>query len=297
MGELQPRPSVHPDDTEVLRVPEADGVAELRREAEVVLEVRDLLDEDALLLRHHEQLAELGDGEALGLVLELELVEVETLGGGGEAELEGVDALLDDLEDTREFLEERDEAALAGEPEVAAEAAEVAEAHHAVGLSDEDVAELEHQLELLVPLDHVVEGDLLAALHGGLRHHHRRSRAEAHRERRRRARVERERGPEEEGLGYRRGRVEGGRRGGEGEQELGVHFRRGGFLACPLAHPRRTGSGRDKPLYQPLDGLDILGSGRATFWGQCYWAWPKHMGPMREEEDPDLLWQWTMSWA
>ena len=187
MRELQRRASVHPDDTEVLRVPEADGVAELGREAEVVLEVRDLLDEDAPLLRHHEELAELGDGEALGLVLEAELVEVEALGGRREAEPEGVDALLDNFEDAREALEECDEAALAGEAEVAAEAAQVAEAHHTVGLRHQDVPELEHQLQLLVPLDHVVEWQLLASLHGGLRHHRRRApRAEPQRERRRR---------------------------------------------------------------------------------------------------------------
>jgi hypothetical protein len=44
------------------------------------------------------------------------------------------------------------------EAEVAAEAIEVVEAHHAVGLHHQDVAQLEHQLELLVSLDHGVEG-------------------------------------------------------------------------------------------------------------------------------------------
>lgn len=62
MSELQPWPSVHLDDAEVLWVPEADSVAELRRESKIVLEVRNLLNEDALVLRHHEELAELGDG-------------------------------------------------------------------------------------------------------------------------------------------------------------------------------------------------------------------------------------------
>uniref|UniRef100_A0A8R7P7Q8 Uncharacterized protein n=1 Tax=Triticum urartu TaxID=4572 RepID=A0A8R7P7Q8_TRIUA len=197
--ELQRGPSVHPDDAEVLRVPEADGVVEVGGQAEVVLEVRDPLDEDAAVERHHEQLAELGDGEALGLVAEVELVEVEALGGGGEAEPQRVDALLHDLEDAREALEERDEAALAGEPQVAAEAAEVAQAHDPVRVGHEDVAQLEDQLQLLVPLDHVVERHLLAALHGGRLRQDGQTGADAQRRRRRRGgqRVEREGGAEE----------------------------------------------------------------------------------------------------
>lgn len=182
----------------------------------------------------------------------MELVEVEALGGRGKAEPERVDALLDDLEDTREPLEERDEAALAGEAEVAAEAAEVAEAHDAVRVGDEDVAELEHQLELLVALDDVVERDLLAPLHGGLRHHRQPPRGAGPQQPQRRRRVEeREGGAEEEGFGGRRVVVESGRRRGEGEEEqLGVHLRElWGLRAQPPRIGRRRGGvrGGDKP--------------------------------------------------
>lgn len=85
----------------------------------------------------------------------------------GQPELERVDPLLDDIEHGGKPLEEGDEAAFSGEAEVPAEAAEVPEVHDAVGLADEDFPDLEDQLQLLVSLDHVVEGDLLPTLDDG----------------------------------------------------------------------------------------------------------------------------------
>lgn len=96
-----------------------------------------------------------------------QLLQINPLGLGSQPEAEGVNTLLHDLEHGREASEERDEAALPREAEVSAEAAELFEAHDAVRLVHEDVADLEHQLQLLLALDHVVERCLLPPLYGG----------------------------------------------------------------------------------------------------------------------------------
>lgn len=129
--------------------------------------MRNLLQQDPLLQRHHQQLPELHDEHLLHLIPGPQLLQVDTFGLGGQPELERVGPLLDDVKHGRKALEEGDEAALSGEAEVPAEAAEVSEVHDAVGLADEDAPDLEDQLQLLVALDDVVEGDLLPTLDDG----------------------------------------------------------------------------------------------------------------------------------